>query len=362
MNNLGIIVSSQLLPKVSSEYPDNMHSNNISDAINNKICFMDDSITIDVQENNLEALGIPINNIEIVGDGILDGLVDNGVDEDQSKLTYSYRFKHHRTISDSVRLLSTNCCNVSEEGTSARREDRAREFVGPLLLKSQSYHSENINSKTTAIKKGNINHNTCGFQNITETDSNFGAKNSIKAISLSTNVDGDDLPNCCYSNHFSNETVKSSSASSMNSATIGATFSPFNNKRRSKFNIVRGSRSTIFGSIKNMLIRSSLLTYIIPVLVLSALIFLAYFTRDYTKKLLFWIETQNYWIIFIVYILLFIAVSFPIIVGYLVLIVTAGYLLGTARGLLTVILGANIGIAIVHITIKNIRYRLPLQR
>lgn len=354
----------------SKTHVDNVNPN---DTIDKKSRLMMENITIDVQDNKIENAnnGGIISNADTttgISIGDLDCVSDAGTDENRNKLPYSYRFKHHRTVSDSVRLLNRHCSdNITGESVYIRRDDTGQETLGPLLLKSQSYHDENLSSKTTtANKKDGCNYNVCGFQNLMETDLKFGTKISNMKISGTLNTDNDEkMSNYCLSNHIANDItpIKPSLSATLNTATsISVGYPPLNNKRRSKLNAVRGTRYTFCGNIKNLMVRSSLLTYIIPVMVLGALISLAYFTRDYTKRLLYWIETQNHWIIFIVYILLFIVVSFPIIVGYLVLMVTAGYLLGTVRGLFTVILGANIGIAIVHMTIRKLRYRLPLQK
>lgn len=84
--------------------------------------------------------------------------------------------------------------------------------------------------------------------------------------------------------------------------------------------------------------------------------------KDYARAVLFWIEKQNSWLVFIVLLVLFTIVSFPIVVGYLLLIITSGYLLGCFHGLLTVILGVNLGIFIAHNTIKSINRRCSISR
>ncbi len=48
--------------------------------------------------------------------------------------------------------------------------------------------------------------------------------------------------------------------------------------------------------------------------------------------------------------------------GYLVLIISSGYLFGFVKGIFVVILGANLGVAIAHNTIKSIQGRLPIHR
>lgn len=82
------------------------------------------------------------------------------------------------------------------------------------------------------------------------------------------------------------------------------------------------------------------------------------------KTLLSWIEIQNPWLIFVCFIFLFAIVSFPppFPIGYLILIITSGYLFGFAKGLFTVVLGANLGAGIAHVTIKSMQSKLPIQK
>lgn len=104
------------------------------------------------------------------------------------------------------------------------------------------------------------------------------------------------------------------------------------------------------------------LNYILPGIILISITILMYLCRDYAKKILIWIEHQNSWLIFSVFIFMFAIVSFPIAIGYLILMITSGYLFGYIKGFLTVIIGANLGVAIAHNTIKSIQGKLPIHR
>lgn len=84
--------------------------------------------------------------------------------------------------------------------------------------------------------------------------------------------------------------------------------------------------------------------------------------KEYAKATLFWIEKQNSYVIFVVLVALFTLVSFPVVVGYLLLIISSGYLLGMATGLLAVVLGANLGVFIAHNVIKAIHGLYPVHR
>ncbi|XP_064545544.1 transmembrane protein 64 isoform X2 [Drosophila montana] len=110
------------------------------------------------------------------------------------------------------------------------------------------------------------------------------------------------------------------------------------------------------------IMRNWYLSYLVPIGLLGIIVVAGYLTRNYAKELLFWIETQNRWLIFVIFMALFTLVSFPIVVGYLVLLITAGYLFGCWRGWLTVMLGANVGIAIAHATIRSCRHRISVHK
>lgn len=90
---------------------------------------------------------------------------------------------------------------------------------------------------------------------------------------------------------------------------------------------------------------------------LGAIVFVC---KDYIKVLLQWIEHQNGWMIAVIFIGLFTVVSFPIVIGYLFLIVASGYLFGAVHGIAIVILSANLGIAIAHVTLGLLSTRLPI--
>jgi uncharacterized membrane protein YdjX (TVP38/TMEM64 family) len=84
--------------------------------------------------------------------------------------------------------------------------------------------------------------------------------------------------------------------------------------------------------------------------------------KSSTKVVLIWIDSQNLWITFTIFMLLFTLVSFPFAFGYLVLLISSGYLFGALRGFLVAVMGANMGISIAHYTIKRMHKRLPFHR
>lgn len=117
-----------------------------------------------------------------------------------------------------------------------------------------------------------------------------------------------------------------------------------------------------FYRLQRFVSRNPVLNYLLPLCAIAVLVFVIYAFRDYAKTMLYWIETQNSWIIFCIFLCLFTIVSFPVTVGYLVLIITSGYLFGFIKGLLTVVIGANLGVAIAHNTIKGMQSKLPLHK
>ncbi|XP_018399406.1 PREDICTED: transmembrane protein 64 [Cyphomyrmex costatus] len=121
---------------------------------------------------------------------------------------------------------------------------------------------------------------------------------------------------------------------------------------------MRSSKNSgiLFGCISS----NSICYVVITIATLAFLGTIVFICRDYIKLLLYWIEHQNAWIIAVIFIGLFTVVSFPIVIGYLFLIVASGYLFGVIRGMAIVILSANLGIAIAHVTLGLLSTRLPI--
>nr|XP_036216841.1 transmembrane protein 64 [Bactrocera oleae]XP_036216842.1 transmembrane protein 64 [Bactrocera oleae] len=127
-----------------------------------------------------------------------------------------------------------------------------------------------------------------------------------------------------------------------------------------------GSRRNTRGAIKarnrNWCSRKIVIGFLLLLLAIVAFLCFAYLTRDYTKQFLLWIEMQNPWIIVSILLASFMIVSFPIIVGYFVLMLTSGYLFGAIKGILIIVTGANAGIAVVHWTVRSFRHRIPVHK
>lgn len=111
-----------------------------------------------------------------------------------------------------------------------------------------------------------------------------------------------------------------------------------------------------------LLRRSTVLKILLPIafLILTYMLLIAF--KSTTKEFLQWLEIQNLWTTFFIFMLLFTIVSFPLAVGYLVLIISCGYMFSLWRGLLIAILGANLGVAIAHHTMKSLQQKLPIHR
>lgn len=114
--------------------------------------------------------------------------------------------------------------------------------------------------------------------------------------------------------------------------------------------------------IFKLLRRNTILKLLLPVTFLILLVMLLLAFKNSTKVVLIWIDSQNLWLTFSIFMCFFTLVSFPIAFGYLVLLISSGYLFGALRGFLVDVIGANLGVAIAHYTIKNMQKRLPFHR
>ncbi|XP_013188588.2 transmembrane protein 64 [Amyelois transitella] len=121
-------------------------------------------------------------------------------------------------------------------------------------------------------------------------------------------------------------------------------------------------KKSLWAKINNRTTYSYLFNIVISVLMLTCLVLVLYFFKEYLKKILTWVNSQDAWVVLLLCLGLFLIVSFPIAIGYLVLIITSGYLFGILKGLGTVIVSANFGVAVAHYTLRAMRSYLPLER
>lgn len=92
------------------------------------------------------------------------------------------------------------------------------------------------------------------------------------------------------------------------------------------------------------------------------IVLLIYECRYYIKAVLLWVEAQEHWLIYVMFLGLFTLVSFPLTWGYTFLVIASGYLFGVPRGLMTVVVTGNLGVAIAHYTMRSFSAKFPLTR
>lgn len=81
---------------------------------------------------------------------------------------------------------------------------------------------------------------------------------------------------------------------------------------------------------------------------LASLALSLYLTRTLTPPLLMWLEGQDSLVVYLIFVLLFVVTSFPISVGYIVVVIAVGYVFGVAEGLVLTVLGAAVGAFVAH--------------
>lgn len=102
-----------------------------------------------------------------------------------------------------------------------------------------------------------------------------------------------------------------------------------------------------------------LIAIIIALFIGICVIFLC---KIYIKFVLLWLEHQDPIVISITISFLFILVSLPISIGYIVLVVAEGYLFGIIRGIVWTIIGANLGLFVAHMLLKAVGHHKSLFR
>lgn len=114
--------------------------------------------------------------------------------------------------------------------------------------------------------------------------------------------------------------------------------------------------------IFKLLRRNTILKLLLPITFVILIVMLLIAFKSSTKVVLIWIDSQNLWLTFTIFMLLFTLVSFPFAFGYLVLLISSGYLFGALKGFLVAVVGANLGISVAHYTIRRMHKRFPLHR
>ncbi|KAL1501258.1 hypothetical protein ABEB36_006613 [Hypothenemus hampei] len=88
---------------------------------------------------------------------------------------------------------------------------------------------------------------------------------------------------------------------------------------------------------------------------LLLVVFAVILCKVYIIMALYWMESQDSLVTGISICTLFVIVSLPVSIGYIVLVLASGYLFGMITGLLLVVFGANFGLFIGHNILKLLR-------
>lgn len=75
--------------------------------------------------------------------------------------------------------------------------------------------------------------------------------------------------------------------------------------------------------------------------------------KDYVKYALLWLDKQEEWIVCVMFVILYTAVSFPMTWGYVLLNLACGYHFGLIIGTIVTIIAASVGIILAHIFMKH---------
>ncbi|XP_071116554.1 transmembrane protein 64-like [Haliotis cracherodii] len=95
--------------------------------------------------------------------------------------------------------------------------------------------------------------------------------------------------------------------------------------------------------------QASIASFVMIAVVISALIF----GHQFIKDLLMWLTEVDFFISYAIFLALHIVVSFPIAWGYVLLMVSAGYLYSYIYGPLVILSGGLLGVFISHVTMRN---------
>lgn len=96
-----------------------------------------------------------------------------------------------------------------------------------------------------------------------------------------------------------------------------------------------------------------LFSFIPACAVLIVLTYILYVGRDYVKYGLLWLDDQEEWIVCVVFLILYTAVSFPLTWGYVLLNLACGYHYGLVLGTLVTAIAASAGIVFAHLLMKH---------
>jgi len=120
----------------------------------------------------------------------------------------------------------------------------------------------------------------------------------------------------------------------------------------STFRLIRGS----------LPVKLNLWTCLLMGTALLCIVLLLYECKDYIKAILLWAEAQEHWLICVIFVGIFTLVSFPFTWGYTLLVIASGYLFGVFRGLMTVVVTGNLGVAVAHFTMRTFGAKFAFAR
>lgn len=98
---------------------------------------------------------------------------------------------------------------------------------------------------------------------------------------------------------------------------------------------------------------SQLLSFISILVPVFGVILIFVLGKSYVKLCVIWLDGQDPWLVFLVFTLLYVAVSFPVVWGYIVLNIGCGYHFGFIQGLMVTVIAVFTGLAMAHISMKS---------
>lgn len=119
---------------------------------------------------------------------------------------------------------------------------------------------------------------------------------------------------------------------------------------------------TIINKFTRLLHLSSACNYLCTIGAVLLLFFVIIVCKTYVRGLLMWLTYQDPVLVNFLFIVLFTLVSFPFLWGYMILVLSSGYLFGMVHGLITVVISANVGIAIAHYCMRIFNRKYPICR
>ncbi|CAH0548638.1 unnamed protein product [Brassicogethes aeneus] len=112
------------------------------------------------------------------------------------------------------------------------------------------------------------------------------------------------------------------------------------------------NKNGFFGKLGSRIWNLPLWRFIAILISLILTVFVVILCKTYIKFILLWLENQDPLVIAVVIVVLFNIVALPISIGYIILVISCGYLFGIFKGLLLTVFGANFGLFVAHNILK----------